>query len=69
MKVAVIAMGLALLSLASPAQASWAENANMAYPVFTGTNAALARANRGAYYAYAPRRVHRHAWRKHYRRY
>jgi hypothetical protein len=43
MKAALLLGGL-MLVLASPAEASWAENANKAYPVYTGTNAALARA-------------------------
>jgi hypothetical protein len=61
MKVALIAAGLALLSLASPsAYASWAENANKQYPVYTGTAQALARANARNHYAYSPRRVRHH---------
>jgi hypothetical protein len=47
MKAALFATGFALLSLASPAYASWAENANMRYPVYTGTDRALARAHYG----------------------
>ena len=66
MKIALFAAGLALLSLASPAQASWAENANKAYPVFTGTNASLARAQYGTYPRYHVRRIHRHN--RYYRR-
>ena len=65
MKTAVYATGLALLTLASPAYASWAENANKQNPVFTGTSASLAKARHGEYYGYQPRRFH-HA-RKHYR--
>ena len=67
MKAAVFATGLALLTLASPANASWAENANMRYPVYTGTDQALARARADARgYRHFPRRIHhRH---KHYRR-
>jgi hypothetical protein len=63
MKVALIAAGFALLTLGIPANASWAENANMAYPVYTGTNAALARAQAGRYgyhrypHSYSVRRV------------
>ncbi|MEA3025842.1 MAG: hypothetical protein QOF91_1127 [Alphaproteobacteria bacterium] len=66
MKAAVFATGLAPLSLANPAYASWAENANMGYPVYTGTNAALARASYGAR-VYSARRFH-HGWRRHYYR-
>lgn len=43
MKAALLVGGL-MLVLASPAQASWAENANKANPIYTGTNASLARA-------------------------
>ena len=50
MKVAVFALGLALLSLASPAYASWAENANMREPVYTGTAASLAQASHARAY-------------------
>ena len=60
MKAAVFATGLALLTLAGPAYASWAENANMRYPVYTGTDQALARANARNHYAYSPRRVRHH---------
>ena len=67
MKAAVFATGLALLTLAGPAYASWAENANMRYPVYTGTDQALGRARADARrYGYYPRRInHRH---KYYRR-
>jgi len=34
----------ALTLVATQAHASWAENANKQYPVYTGTDAALARA-------------------------
>jgi hypothetical protein len=64
MKVALIAAGFALLTLGTPANASWAENANMAYPVFTGTNASLARAQAGRYgYSRYPRYPHRYSGR------
>lgn len=61
MKVALIAAGLALFTLATPADASWAENANSRNPVFTGTNASLARAQgvRRAHYG----RYHREQYR------
>jgi hypothetical protein len=39
----------ALTLAATQAHASWAENANKQYPVYTGTNAALARAQGGRY--------------------
>jgi hypothetical protein len=61
MKAAVIATGLALLTLATPAYASWAENANSRYPVFTGTNASLARAQARAH---SGRYYHRHSVRR-----
>ena len=66
MKAAAFATGLALLTLAGPACASWAENANMRNPVYTGTDRALAQAQADARrYGYYPRRIHR--WHKHYR--
>jgi hypothetical protein len=40
----------ALTLVATQAHASWAENANKQYPVYTGTDAALARAQGGRYY-------------------
>jgi len=43
MKAALLAAALATL-VGTQAQASWAENANKQYPVYTGTDAALARA-------------------------
>ena len=43
----LFAAGLALLSWASPAYASWAESPNMRYPVYTGTDRAFARAQHG----------------------
>jgi hypothetical protein len=52
LKAALIATGLALLTLATPASASWAENANSRNPVFTGTNASLARAQGARYHRY-----------------
>jgi hypothetical protein len=65
MKAALIATGLALLTLATPAYASWAENANSRYPVFTGTNASLARAQadtrHGYRHRYPVRRIRHHA--------
>ena len=39
----------ALTLVATQAHASWAENANKQYPVYTGTDAALARAQAGQY--------------------
>ena len=47
----------ALTLVGTQAHASWAENANKEYPVFTSTNAALARAQGGRYYG---RYYHRH---------
>jgi hypothetical protein len=47
----------ALTLVATQAHASWAENANKQYPVYTGTDAALARAQGGRYYG---RYHHRH---------
>jgi hypothetical protein len=66
MKVALFATGLALLSLASPAYASWAESPNMRNPVYTGTDRSLARAQHGldrstmgrVYRPYSARRYH-----------
>ena len=49
MKTALFAAGLALL-MAGPAYASWAENAQMRNPVYTGTNASLAAAQHRRYY-------------------
>jgi hypothetical protein len=40
----------ALTLVATQAHASWAENANKQYPVYTGTDAALARAQGGRHY-------------------
>jgi hypothetical protein len=70
MKAALFATGLALLAFANPAYASWAESPNMRYPVYTGTDRALARAQHGldrttmgrAYRPYSVRRVYR-TWR------
>jgi hypothetical protein len=70
MKVVLLMAGLALWSFASPACASWAENANMRHPVFTGTDRSLARARHGldpttmghGYFYYYPRRYYR-VWR------
>ena len=55
MKLTLIAAVLATL-ISSQAQASWAENANKNYPVFTGTNASLARAQGHRYYRHSVRR-------------
>jgi hypothetical protein len=44
MKAALLAIGLAFVALATPANASWAENSNMEHPVFTGTSRSLASA-------------------------
>ena len=59
MKAALLAAALATL-VGTQAQASWAENANKEYPVFTGTSASLARAQAGRNYRYrhSPRRPH-----------
>ena len=66
MKSVIIAAGLALLTLAGPANASWAENANMRQPVYTGTDQSLARAQYGA--RHYSRRIHRsHRWHRHWR--
>jgi hypothetical protein len=68
MKTTLFAAGFAVLLLAGPAQASWAENAHMRNPVYTGTNAALAQAQHSRYHRrYAVRRIHRDAWRSTYR--
>jgi hypothetical protein len=45
-----ILLAVALMLVGTQAHASWAEGANKQYPVFTGTNAALARAQAGRYY-------------------
>jgi hypothetical protein len=64
MKAALIATALALLAPAIPAHASWAENANSTRPVFTGTNASLARAQADTGYryrrGYSVRRIRHH---------
>jgi len=52
MKAALFAAGLTLV-LAGPVQASWAENARMRSPVYTGTNRSLAHAQHAG-------RRHRH---------
>ena len=62
-----ILLAAALVLVASQAQASWAENANKQYPVYTGTNAALARAQAGRYYGGYYRHHVRHPYA--YRRY
>ena len=51
-----ILLAAALTLVGTQAHASWAENANKQYPVYTGT-AALARAQGGRYYG---RYHHRH---------
>ena len=48
MKAILLAAVLTLVG--TQAHASWAENANKQYPVYTGTDAALARAQGGRYY-------------------
>lgn len=59
-KSTLLAVGFALL-LAGPAQASWAENANMRNPVFTGTDRSLAQAQHQRVYRghVRPHRIHR----------
>ena len=57
MKTALLAAALMLVG--TQAHASWAEGANKQYPVFTGTNASLARAQAGNY-------DHRRFVRRHY---
>jgi len=47
MKAILLAAVLTLVG--TQAHASWAENANKQYPVYTGTDAALARAQAGQY--------------------
>jgi len=44
-----ILLAAALTLVGTQAHASWAENANKQYPVYTGTDAALARAQAGQY--------------------
>ena len=51
MKAALLAAALVTL-VGTQAQASWAENANKQYPVYTGTNQSLARAQAGKNYRY-----------------
>ena len=60
MKAALLAAVLMLVG--TQAHASWAEGANKQYPVFTGTNAALARAQAvsGGYYRHARRPYYMH---------
>jgi len=65
MKVALFAAALTLV-VGPPGNASWAENANKEYPVFTGTDQALVRAQAKRYYRhsvrhsyYAPRKFYR----------
>ena len=52
-----ILLAAALTLVGTQAHASWAESANMQYPVYTGTDRALARAQAGRYYG---RYYHRH---------
>jgi hypothetical protein len=70
MKPVLLAIGLALL-LAGPAQASWAENANMRNPVFTGTDRSLAEAQHQRIYRghrmHRIHRIHRDSWNRTYR--
>ena len=60
-----IPLAAALMLVGTQAHASWAEGANKQYPVFTGTNAALARAQAvsGWYYG---RGYYRHSVRRPY---
>ena len=51
MKAALLAAALATL-VGTQAQASWAENANMQNPVYTGTARSLARAQAENHYRY-----------------
>jgi len=60
MKVTLVAAALMLAG--TQAHASWAENANKQYPVYTGTDAALARAQAGRTYG----RHYRHSVRRPY---
>lgn len=57
-----ILLTAALMLVATQAHASWAEGANKQYPVFTGTNAALARAQAvsGGYYRHVRRHYYVH---------
>ena len=72
MKTALLAAGLAALLLSGPAHASWAENANMRNPVFTGTDRSLAQAQH-VRYGHLRRghirlhRIHRNSWDRTYR--
>jgi hypothetical protein len=71
MNAILFATGLALLALAGPAHASWAENANMRNPIYTGTDRSLAQAQHGLdrsttariHRPYSMRRHHHRAWR------
>jgi len=61
MKATLLAAALVTL-VGTQAQASWAENANKQYPVYTGTSQSLARAQAGRNYRQwnAPRRPYVH---------
>ena len=56
-----VLLAAALMLTATQAHASWAEGANKQNPVFTGTNASLARAEASEHYHY------RHFVRHHHR--
>ena len=58
MKAALLAVAFVLV-VGTHAHASWAENANKEYPVFTGTDQALARAQAGPYERHWTRRLYR----------
>jgi hypothetical protein len=51
-----VLLAATLLLIGTQAQASWAENANKEYPVFTGTEQAVARAQATRNYRHAVRR-------------
>jgi hypothetical protein len=51
-----VLLAATLLLIGTQAQASWAENANKEYPVFTGTEQAVARAQATRHYRHAVRR-------------
>jgi hypothetical protein len=68
MKTALLVAGLAASLLSGPAQASWAENANMRNPVFTGTDRSLAQAqHQWVHRRHVVRRIHRDSWDRTYR--
>jgi hypothetical protein len=68
---AILAAAALVVLVGTQAQASWAENANKNYPVYTGTNAALARAqagHAGRYYRHSVRHAyHGYAYRRYER--